>query len=107
VELSRGDDFGQFLHICRLYINDVEALVLDIEIPQIDPEIVTADEGFAIAIDRNAVDVISMGICEGSSRNSGYNRIMMGHPWELQLRGICEVNMVWAWGTTASDTPWG
>ena len=36
VELSSGDDFGQFLHVCRLDINNVEALVLDIEVPQID-----------------------------------------------------------------------
>lgn len=80
VEFGGSDDFGQFFHICRFNVNDVEGLVLDVEIPQIDPEIVAADESFTVAVDRDAVDVIRMSICISSSRNSGDDCIMMGHP---------------------------
>lgn len=30
MELGGGDDLGQLLHVCRLNIDNVEALVLDI-----------------------------------------------------------------------------
>lgn len=33
VELGRSDDFCEFLHIRGLDIHDVEALVLDVEVP--------------------------------------------------------------------------
>ena len=37
VELSSCDDLGQFLHISWLDIDNVEALVLDVQVPQIYP----------------------------------------------------------------------
>ena len=35
VELCSSDDLRQFLHVCRLDVNYVEALILYVEIPQI------------------------------------------------------------------------
>jgi len=65
MELSGGDNFGELFHVCWLNINNVEALVLDVEIPQVDPQVVTADKRFTIAVDRYAVDVIGVRICVG------------------------------------------
>ena len=36
MKLGSGDHFGQFFHVCRLDIHNVEALVLDVEVPQVD-----------------------------------------------------------------------
>ena len=33
VELSSGDDLGQLLHVRWFYVDNVEALVLDVEVP--------------------------------------------------------------------------
>lgn len=85
MEFGSSNDFGQFLHVCRFYVNDIEGLILNVEIPEIDPEIVTADKSFTVAVDRDTIDVISMSICVGSSRNRGDDGIMMGHSRELEL----------------------
>lgn len=90
VKFCSGYYFCQFLHIGRLDIDNVEALVLDVEIPQIDAEIVTADKGLSIAVDRDAVDVISMRICICSPRHSGYNCIVVGHSRKFEFRGMFE-----------------
>jgi hypothetical protein len=51
MKLGSCDDLGQLLHVCRLDVNNVEALILNVEVPQVNPEIITADEGLAITID--------------------------------------------------------
>lgn len=79
MKLGSGNNFSEFLHVCRLDIDDVEALVLDIEIPEVDAKIVTADECLAIAVDRNAIDVISVGIGISTTRNRSHDGIVMGH----------------------------
>ncbi|CAF3575280.1 unnamed protein product [Fusarium graminearum] len=51
VEFGSCDYFGQFLHVCGLDINNVEALILNIEVPKIDSQIIAADKGFSVTID--------------------------------------------------------
>ena len=51
VELGSGYDFGQLFHVCWLDVDNVEALVLDVQIPKIDSKVVAADESLAVAID--------------------------------------------------------
>jgi hypothetical protein len=80
MEFRRGDHLGQLFHVCRLNIDYVEALILDVEVPKVDAKIVAADEGLAITVDRYAIDVVCVGIriCPpGDSSNDG---VMMGHP---------------------------
>ena len=36
MKLGRGDDFGQLLHVRRLDVDNIKALVLDVQVPQID-----------------------------------------------------------------------
>lgn len=85
------DDLCKLLHVCWLDVNNVEALVLDVEIPKVDAEIVTADEGLAIAVHRYAVDVVCVGICVDLAWHSGDNGIVMCHTRELQIRYRAEV----------------
>ena len=79
MKLCRRDDFCQFLHICRFDINNIEALVLDVEIPHVNPKIVTADKCLSITVNRYAVDMVCMGICIYAARYGGNDSVMVGH----------------------------
>ncbi|KAI6754410.1 hypothetical protein HG530_012924 [Fusarium avenaceum] len=50
VKFGGRDDFGELFHVGRLDINNVETLILNIEVPKIDPQIITADKGLSIAV---------------------------------------------------------
>ena len=90
VELCSSDHFGQLLHVGGFYIDNVEALILYVEIPKINPQVITANESLAVAVDRYAIDVVGMSICIISTRNRGNNCVVMGKAWEFQGRGIFE-----------------
>ena len=77
MELCGGNDLSQFLHVCWLYVHDVEALVLNIEVPEVDTEVVTADKGFSIAIDRDAIDMIGMSIGVVAPRYGSNNSVVV------------------------------
>lgn len=79
MELCRGNDLGQFFHICWLDVDYVEALVLDIKIPKVDSKIVATDEGFAVAVYRDAVDVVRMCIRIRPPRNGSDDCVVVGH----------------------------
>lgn len=91
VELRGRDNFSELLHVCWLDVNNVEALILDVEVPQVYPQVVRADEGLAIAVHRYAVDVVGMCVGVDSSRDSGDNGVMMCHPRELEICHAPEV----------------
>lgn len=78
MKLGGGDNFGQFFHIGGFDVDDVETLVLDVQIPKVDTEVVTTDECLAIAVDRDAVDVIGMSIGVCPTGNSSNDCVMMG-----------------------------
>lgn len=83
MKLGGGDDLGQLFHVGGLDIDYVEALVLDVEIPEVDTQIVTANEGFTIAVYRYAVDVIGVSVCIGSSGDGGNNSVMVREARQL------------------------
>lgn len=99
MELGGGDDFCQLFHIGRLDINNIEALILNVEVPQIDPEIVTAYERLAIAVDGYAVDVIGVGIGICSTRHGSNDGVVVSHAGQLQLRGVLELWRPWGSAT--------
>ena len=103
VEFGSRDDFSKLLHVCRLDVYNIEALILDVEIPQIDAQIVTANESLAIAVDGDAIDVISMGIGIGAPRYCSHDSIMVGHSRELQLCGILKAR---ARSSSPANTGW-
>ncbi len=90
MKLGSGNDLGQFLHVGWFDVDNVEALILDVEIPQVDAEIITADEGLAVTVDGDAVDVVGVSICIGSSRDGGYDSVVVSHSRQLQLRRALE-----------------
>lgn len=51
VKFGSCDDFGQLFHIRGLDVDNVEALILDVEVPEVDPKVITADKCLAIAVD--------------------------------------------------------
>jgi hypothetical protein len=50
VELCRCDDLCELLHVRRLDVDDVEALILDVQVPQVYPKIIAGDERLAVAV---------------------------------------------------------
>ena len=103
VELCGGDDLGQLLHVRRLDVDNVEALVLDVEVPEVDTQVVTADECLPVTVHRDAVDVV--GVCVGirPPRDGGHHGIVVSQPGELQVTGIAKL-CAWdgARGTTSA-----
>lgn len=79
MELGGRDHFRQLLHVRRLDIDDVETLVLDIKVPQVHAQVVATYECFSVAVDRDAVDVIGMGIGVRPPRDGGHDGIMVCH----------------------------
>jgi hypothetical protein len=43
--------FRQLFHVCRLDVNDVEALVLYVQVPKVDTKVVATDKRLSIAVD--------------------------------------------------------
>lgn len=91
MEFGGSDDLGQLLHIRWLDIDDIEALILNVEIPQVNPEVITADKRLAITINRDAVDVIGVGISIRASRDCSYNGIVVRQAWKLEIASVLEM----------------
>lgn len=83
MELGCSYNFCELFHVGRLNINYVKALVLDIEVPEVNTEIVTANKSLSITVYRNAVDMIGMSIGVSAPGYSGDNCIMVRKSWEL------------------------
>lgn len=84
VELSRCNDLRQLLHVCRFDIHNVETLVLDVEVPQVDSEIVTADKGLAITVHGDAIYMVGVSIGVSPPRYSCNNCVVMCQARQLE-----------------------
>jgi len=104
VELCGSNDLGQLLHVCRLDINDIEALILNVEVPQVDAQVITADVCFAIAVDRNAIDVVSVGVGIHATRHGGDDCVVVCHAREAEVGGAAEVFVGSSDRTAANST---
>lgn len=91
MELGGSDHLSQLLHIGGFDVNNVEALILNIEVPEVDAQIVTANEGFAITVHGYAVDVVRVGICIGSSGDGGDNSIVVCEARQFEVGRISEL----------------
>ena len=78
VEFRGSYDFRQLFHVSRFDVHYVETLVLNVQVPKVDPQIVAADKGLAIAVDGDAVDMIGVSVCVRSARHSGNDSVVMG-----------------------------
>jgi hypothetical protein len=51
MEFRSSYDFSQLFHVCWFDVYNVEALILDVQIPKINSKVVAADESLAITVD--------------------------------------------------------
>lgn len=94
VEFCGRNNLSQLLHVRWLDIDDVEALILNIQVPEVYPQIIGRDERLSIAVDGDAVDVVGMRIGVCSAWHSGNNRIMVCKAWQLQIVCAVKVNVI-------------
>ena len=78
MKLSSCYDLSQLLHIRGFDVNNIEAFILYVEIPEIYSQIITAYECFSVAVHRDAIDVVGMRIGVRLSRDSRNNGVMVG-----------------------------
>lgn len=91
MEFGCCDNFGEFFHVRGFDINDVEALILYVQVPQIDPEIIAADKSLAVTVDRDAINVIRMCVRISTAGNSRNNGVVVCKPRQLQVSSISEL----------------
>lgn len=94
MEFCRCNDLGQFFHVGGFDVHNVEALVLNVQVPQVYSQVIRRDKGLSIAVHRNAVDVVGMGVGIRSTRDSSHDSIVMCHSRQLQVGGALELEMV-------------
>jgi hypothetical protein len=78
VKLSCSNDLSELFHVRWFDVDNVEALVLDVEVPEVNSKIVGADEGLAIAVDGYAINVIGVGVCVGFAWDGSDDSVVMG-----------------------------
>lgn len=93
VKFGGGNDLGQLFHISGFDVHDIEALILDIQVPEVDSQIIAAYESFAVAVDRDAVDVVGMGISICAPGDRSDDSIVMRQSRKLQLPRGLEVRL--------------
>lgn len=104
VELCGGNDLGQLFHVCRLDVNNVEALILNVEVPQVDAQIITTDVCLAIAVDRNAINVVSVGVGVHAARYGSDDCVVVCHAGEGEVGGAAEMFVGSSDGAAANST---
>ena len=92
VELSSCDHLCELLHVGRLDVDNVKALVLNVKVPEIYAQIIAANERFSIAVDRDAVDVVCMGVGVGPAGDGGDNGVVVCQARELEVAGVAELH---------------
>lgn len=91
VELGGSDDLSQLLHVGGFDVDNVETLVLYVQVPQVDAQIVAADECLAIAVDRDAVDVVRVGVGVCSTGYGSNDGVVVGEARQLEVGGVFEL----------------
>lgn len=91
MELCRGDNLRQLLHVRWLDVDNVEALILDVQVPEVYPQVVRRDKGLSVAVHRDAVNVVGVRIGVCSARHGGHNSIVVCQAWQLEI--VCAVEM--------------
>lgn len=91
VKFGGCDDLGELLHISGLDINNVEALVLNVQVPKVYTQVVAANKCLAVAIDRNAVDVVCVGVGIRPTWHSGHDCVVMCQTRQLEVGCMAEV----------------
>lgn len=78
VELGSRYHLRQLLHVGGFNVHYVEALVGDLEMPQVDAKVVRREVGLLVGVDRYRIDVVGVGVREDTT----------GRSLDRQLRGF-------------------
>lgn len=84
MELGRRDDLRQFLHVGRLDVDDVEALVGDFQMPQVNPQIVRGQIRLLVRVDRYRVDVVGVSVGKDPTGRCLHHQIHWLYRWHPQ-----------------------
>ncbi len=103
MEFGSCDDLGELLHVGWLDIDNIETLILYIEVPQVDPQVITADEGLSVTVYRYTIDMVGVSIRIRLSWNGCNDSVMMGKSRQLQVGGIAEV-CIWVPNRTTASS---
>lgn len=103
MELGCGDNLCQFFHVGWLDINNVKTLILYVEVPEVDTQIIAADECLPIAVDRDAINVICVRIGVCAARHSSDNSVVVSEAWELEVRRVLELHG-WKWSSCTTPS---
>ena len=93
MKLGSGNHLGQLLHIRRLDVDNIKALVLNVEIPQVDSQVIAADECLPVAVDGHAVDVVGVGVSICLSRHGRHDGIMVCKSRKFEVGMGAELNV--------------
>lgn len=77
VKLGGGDDLRQLLHVGRLDVDNVEALILNVQVPEVDPQVIAGYERLPVRVDGYAVDMIGVCVRVCPPRHRSNNRVVM------------------------------
>jgi hypothetical protein len=107
MEFGSCDYFSEFLHVSGLDVNNVEALVLNVEVPKVDSQIIAADKGFPVTVHRDAVNVIGVRVGVCSAWHGGNDRVVVCESRQFQVGSVLELmsRQRFRSATTASNTP--
>lgn len=70
-----------------------EALVADVQVPEVDAQVIRRDVGLPIRVDRDRVDMVGMGVGVYFAGNGGNNSVVMCELRQLQ-RSTCHWYML-------------
>lgn len=84
MELGRRDDLRQFLHVGRLDVDDVEALVGYLQVPQVEPEVVRRQVRLLVRVDRYRVDVVGVSVGKDPTGRRLHHQIHRFDRWHPQ-----------------------
>lgn len=88
------DDLCKLLHVRWLNVDNVEALILDVQVPQVYSQVVRRNESLPVAVHGYAVNVVGMRIGVHPPWHCCHNGIVVRHAGEFQIGHGSEV-VVW------------
>mmetsp|Transcript_51447 Transcript_51447/g.129077 ORF Transcript_51447/g.129077 Transcript_51447/m.129077 type:complete len:219 (-) Transcript_51447:624-1280(-) len=82
VELGGRDYLRQLLHVCGLDVHNIEALVVDGQVPQVDAQIVRRDVCFPVRVQRHGINVVCVSVGENTARGGCHHDLLHLHGWK-------------------------
>lgn len=69
---------------------DTEAAVGDVQVPEVDPQVISWHVGLIVGVDRDGVDVIGVGVGEHSARAHFHHQVHRPQHWHLEKSSLTD-----------------